>query len=95
MFSVGIAVLTVTAGGLLLAFDGITDRLIPLFAIGAFLTFSISQAGMVAHWRKQGGRNKTRLAINAVGAVTTVLALAVSLRPNSSKAPGSPSWQSR
>ncbi len=79
VFSVGIAVLTVTAGGLLILFGGITDRLIPLFAIGAFLTFSMSQLGMVAHWRKQQGRNRTRLAINAAGAVTTILALAVIL----------------
>ena len=79
VFSVGIVVLTVTAGGLLILFGGITDRLIPLFAIGAFLTFSMSQVGMVAHWRKTEGRNATRLAINAIGAVTTVLALAVIL----------------
>ena len=79
VFSVGIAVLTVTAAGLLILFGGITDRLIPLFAIGAFLTFSISQTGMVVHWRRQEGRNGTRLAINAVGATTTVLALAVIL----------------
>jgi len=45
--------LTVTAGFLLAVFDGITDRLIPLFAIGAFLTFTMSQSGMVAHWRKK------------------------------------------
>lgn len=77
VFSVGVFVLTVTAGGLLIAFDGITDRLIPLFAIGAFLTFTMSQVGMVVHWRRQGGSNRTRLAINAVGAITTVLALAV------------------
>ena len=79
VFSVGIFVLTITAGGLLALFGGITDRLIPLFAIGAFLTFSISQIGMVAHWRKQEGRNRGRLAINGVGAMTTVLALAVIL----------------
>ena len=79
VFSVGIAVLAITAGGLLILFGGITDRLIPLFAIGAFLTFSMSQIGMVAHWRKQEGRNRTRLAINAVGAGTTVIALAVIL----------------
>ncbi len=77
VFSVGVGVLTVTAGGLLIAFGGITDRLIPLFAIGAFLTFSISQIGMVAHWRKQEGRNGGRLALNGLGAVTTVLALLV------------------
>ncbi len=79
VFSVGVAVLTATAGGLLIVFGGITDRLIPLFAIGAFLTFSISQIGMVAHWRKAGQRSHSRLAINALGAVTTVVALLVIL----------------
>ena len=79
VFSIGIAALTVTAAGLLIMFGGITDRLIPLFAIGAFLTFSMSQIGMVAHWQKQEGRNRWRLAINALGAVTTVSALCVIL----------------
>ena len=51
-------------------FGGITDRLIPLFAIGAFLTFSMSQIGMVAHHGENKRReNATRLAINAVGAL--------------------------
>ncbi|WP_217429747.1 APC family permease [Sphingomonas bacterium] len=77
VFSVGVVFLCVTAGALLIAFGGITDRLIPLFAIGAFLTFTISQLGMVAHWRKVEGRNAGRLALNALGAGTTVLALAV------------------
>ena len=77
VFSVGIALLTVTAGGLLILFGGVTDRLIPLFAIGAFLTFTMSQIGMVVHWRKQKGRNRGRLAINAVGALTTMAALAI------------------
>lgn len=79
VFSVGVIVLAVTAGGLLILFGGITDRLIPLFAIGAFLTFSMSQIGMVAHWRTQDGRNQARLAINALGAATTVIALAIIL----------------
>jgi amino acid transporter len=79
VYSVGVFVLAGTAGGLLLLFGGITDRLIPLFAIGAFLTFSMSQIGMVAHWRRQGPRNATRLGINALGAVTTIVALAVIL----------------
>ncbi|MHB8285340.1 MAG: APC family permease [Caulobacteraceae bacterium] len=79
VFSVGIAFLTVTAAILLIAFGGITDRLIPLFAIGAFLTFTLSQAGMVAHWRKQKGRTGARLAINALGAVTTAVALVIIL----------------
>ncbi|WP_375391732.1 APC family permease [uncultured Sphingomonas sp.] len=79
VFSVGVLFLTVTAGGLLIVFGGITDRLIPLFAIGAFLTFTMSQLGMVAHWRKQEGRNAGRLALNALGAGTTMVALAVIL----------------
>jgi amino acid transporter len=79
VFSVGVGFLTVTAGALLIVFGGITDRLIPLFAIGAFLTFTLSQAGMVAHWRRQPGRNHGRLALNALGAVTTAIALAVIL----------------
>ena len=77
VFSVGIGFLTVTAGGLLVVFGGITDRLIPLFAIGAFLTFTMSQLGMVAHWRKQKGRNGGRLATNAAGAAITIVALAI------------------
>lgn len=77
VFSVGIIVLAVLAGGLLILFGGITDRLIPLFAIGAFLTFSLSQIGMVEHWRGMGRGNELRLGINAVGAATTVVALIV------------------
>jgi hypothetical protein len=79
VFSVGVLFLTVTSGLLLVAFGGITDRLIPLFAIGAFLTFTLSQAGMVVHWRRQQGPNGARLMINAVGAATTGLALCVIL----------------
>ncbi|MFZ3311425.1 MAG: APC family permease [Xanthobacteraceae bacterium] len=83
--SVGIIYLTITAGILLVVFGGITDRLIPLYAIGAFLTFTISQAGMVAHWRKQLGETKSgerrriigKLCINAVGATATAAALAI------------------
>ncbi|GAC1480494.1 MAG: APC family permease [Acetobacteraceae bacterium] len=52
VYSVGILFLAVGAGGLLIAFGGITDRLIPLFAVGAFLSFTLSQAGMAAHWRR-------------------------------------------
>jgi amino acid transporter len=86
VFSVGIVYLAVTAGLLLFAFGGITDRLIPLFAIGAFLTFTISQAGMVAHWRRamreaRSSRERTRQRahfwVNTVGAVTTGAALII------------------
>ena len=77
VYSVGLIFLTVMAAMLLVLFGGITDKLIPLFAIGAFLTFTISQVGMVVHWRRQGQANRRRLAINAVGALTTLLALFV------------------
>jgi amino acid transporter len=84
--SVGIVSLALTAGLLLIAFDGITDRLIPLFAIGAFLTFTMSQTGMVVHWRHalhdastapERRRIWSHLVINAVGAATTVTALVI------------------
>ncbi len=86
VFSVGIIYLAVTAGILLFAFGGITDRLIPLFAIGAFLTFTISQVGMVVHWRRtirqsRSGRERTAQRAhywtNAVGATTTGAALVI------------------
>ncbi|MBV9851098.1 MAG: APC family permease, partial [Armatimonadetes bacterium] len=81
-----IVFLTGLAGLLLIAFRGITDKLIPLFAVGAFLAFTLSQAGMVQHWRRnagEGGKEKGRagaaLAINAVGVVATAIALGVIL----------------
>ena len=49
VYSYGIYALTFVAGALLVVFKGVTDRLIPLYAIGAFLAFTLSQAGMVAH----------------------------------------------
>jgi len=55
VYSEGICVLTALAAILLFVFDGITDNLIPLFAVGAFLAFTLSQAGMVAHWNREGG----------------------------------------
>jgi len=86
VFSVGILYLAATAGLLLILFGGITDRLIPLFAIGAFLTFTMSQLGMVWHWLRElrsaqtaSARPKYRvhLAINALGAVATSIALLI------------------
>jgi amino acid transporter len=78
VFSVGIGFLAAAAGLLLIVFRGITDRLIPLFAVGAFLAFTLSQAGMVMHWYRQGG-GRLKLAINGVGAVATAVALAIIL----------------
>jgi amino acid transporter len=72
VFSHGIILLAVLSGALLVAFGGITDRLIPLFAIGALLAFTLSQAGMIWHWRKTPCRGASRfLAINALGAIAT------------------------
>src|SRR5450432_447522 len=53
VYTLGVLFLATAAGLLLVAFDGITDRLIPLFAVGAFTAFTLSQAGMVVHWHKQ------------------------------------------
>ncbi|HEX2122640.1 MAG TPA: APC family permease [Thermoanaerobaculia bacterium] len=78
VYSIGIIVLTTLAGLLLIVFGGITEHLIPLFAVGAFGAFTFSQAGMVVHWRRVGARkNWWRLAVNAVGAATTAAALLV------------------
>ncbi|HXR96408.1 MAG TPA: APC family permease [Terriglobales bacterium] len=72
VYNVGIFVLAVLAGILIMAFGGVTDRLIPLFAIGAFLAFTLSQAGMVVHWKRKRGRHWHRnLIINGVGAIAT------------------------
>jgi amino acid transporter len=80
VYSNGILVLAVLSGVLLILFRGITDRLIPLFAVGAFSAFTLSQAGMVVHWRRAGGRHsKVAMAINGLGAVATGVALAVIL----------------
>ena len=72
VYTEGIVVLAVLAGLILIAFGGVTDRLIPLFAIGAFLAFTLSQAGMVMHWRRNGGKNsRFYMALNATGALAT------------------------
>ncbi|PCK80280.1 APC family permease [Rhizobium sophoriradicis] len=79
VFTAGILFLSGFAALLLIAFGGITDNLIPLFAIGAFLTFTISQAGMTQHWRRRSRRYGAKLAINSVGAVSTAAALVIIL----------------
>jgi hypothetical protein len=82
VFSVGILYLAAAADLLLVVFGGFTDRLIPLFAIGAFLTFTMSRLGMVVHWLRarttfRSVRHRTHLAINALGAATTGIALLI------------------
>ncbi|MGI8742447.1 MAG: APC family permease [Bryobacteraceae bacterium] len=72
VYSEGIIVLTVITAAILVAFGGITDRLIPLFAVGAFLAFTMSQAGMVAHWRRERGEGSRRsMIVNGLGAIAT------------------------
>jgi len=78
VFSHGIIFLAVISGLLLIAFGGVTDALIPLFAVGAFGAFFFSQAGMVVHWlRKKGRGYRTKLIYNGLGAITTGAALVI------------------
>jgi amino acid transporter len=78
VYSQGIWVLAVLCGGLLLLFGGVTDRLIPLYAVGAFLAFTLSQAGMVAHWRRTGGEGSGRnMFVNGLGATATATTVVV------------------
>jgi hypothetical protein len=83
VYSFGILLLAIGSGGLLGVFGGITDRLIPLFAVGAFLSFTLSQAGMAAHWRRtrteQPKGTRSKLIINGVGAAATGTALSIIL----------------
>jgi amino acid transporter len=80
VYSYGIYSLAVLAGVLLILFRGVTDRLIPLFAVGAFLAFTLSQAGMVGHWRRVGGQGATRgIIVNGLGAGATGVTVAVVL----------------
>lgn len=80
VYTQGILVLAAVAGLLLIIFGGITDRLIPLYAVGAFLAFTLSQAGMVGHWRRVGGKGATQsMLINGLGAFATGITVIVVL----------------
>jgi amino acid transporter len=77
-FSNGIFILGLSAALLLIIFQGDTHALIPLYAIGVFLSFTLSQAGMVQHWRDLRGRSwKKKFAINLTGAIATGVATVV------------------
>ena len=72
VFAQGVYMLAGLAGGLLILFGGVTDRLIPLYAVGAFMAFTLSQAGMVMHWKRVGGAGAGRsMLVNGLGAVAT------------------------
>ena len=78
VYSQGIVTLAILAGLLLILFGGVTDRLIPLFAVGAFLAFTLSQAGMVGHWRRTAkGKAIHNILINGVGAVATGITMLI------------------
>jgi amino acid transporter len=78
LYSWGIYVLVALTALLLIVFGGVTDRLIPLYAIGAFMAFTLSQAGMVMHW-KRAGKMRLRMFVNGLGAVATGITTVVVL----------------
>jgi hypothetical protein len=87
-YSNGIIILALVAGGLIYAFDGSVTRLIQLYILGVFTSFTLSQAGMVRHWNQvlaverdpaQRRRVSTSRVINAAGAVFTGLVLVIVL----------------
>jgi hypothetical protein len=73
VFSQGIWALAILAALLLILFGGVTDRLIPLFAVGAFMAFTLSQAGMVGHWWRTNKRFSGAMLMNGIGALATGL----------------------
>jgi amino acid transporter len=76
----GVVVLAVLAGALLAASNGNTQALVPLFAVGVFIGFTLSQFGMVRHWRTQRSRGwMSRAVINGVGAVLTAATTIIEL----------------
>jgi amino acid transporter len=90
VYSVGVLSLAVLAGLLLVGFKGITDSLIPLYAVGAFVAFTLSQAGMVVHWYGQKTQQDKppdqpakylylKMLVNGVGALATATALVIIL----------------
>ncbi|KZL89656.1 APC family permease [Clostridium magnum] len=73
-FSFGIVALSFIACVLVIVFKADTHRLIPLYAIGVFISFTLGQFGMVNHWRKEGEQGWVKRAIiNGVGALVTLI----------------------
>ncbi len=95
VFSKGIWALTVAAAALLVVVRGNTNTLIPLFAIGVFIGFTLAQTGMVVHWRAtRPPRWRRKATLNGVGAFVTAVATRSSCSPSSPRGPGSWSWSS-
>jgi amino acid transporter len=77
-FSWGIALLAAVAGLLLVAFGGITTFLIPLYSVGVFVCFTISQSGMIRHWwRRRSPGWRWRMLVNGSGAILTGVVLVI------------------
>jgi amino acid transporter len=80
-FSYGIVILATLAASLIVVFHGETHLLIPLYAVGVFIDFTISQSGMIRHWRRERSVGwRRRLGINAFGALLTgIVAIVVTI----------------
>lgn len=79
-FANGIFALTLMSGALLIAVNGVTNRLIPLFAIGVFTGFTLAQSGLVVHWMRTRATGwRRRAGINGIGAVVTASATVIFL----------------
>ena len=77
-FSNGIAILAVASAVILVAFAGNTSALIPLYAVGVFLAFALSQTGMVVHWRRHRRAHwRKSMAFNATGAVLSAIVFVI------------------
>ncbi len=78
VFSFGVVTLAALAGALLIAVDGNTQALIPMFAIGVFTGFTLAQAGMVLHWRRTRSRGwRLRASLNGLGSCVTGIATVI------------------
>lgn len=78
VFSNGIIILGALSGVLVYLFQGDTHKLIPLYAVGVFLSFTLSQSGMVRHWFKDREPGwKSHALINGIGAATTAVVLVI------------------
>ena len=102
VFSNGVVVLAVLAGVLVYAFDASTTRLIQLYIIGVFVSFTLSQTGMVVHWTRllagrpaDAGALHRKRAVNLAGAVVTGWCWSSCSSPSSPTARGSSSWRCR
>ncbi|SHF91832.1 amino acid/polyamine/organocation transporter, APC superfamily (TC 2.A.3) [Caldanaerobius fijiensis DSM 17918] len=78
VYSGGIVLLSIVSALFIYAFRGNTEHLIALYALGVFISFTISQSGMVIHWNREKGANwHIRAIINAIGAITTAIIVVI------------------